>query len=193
LALQYRSYVGWMGGADYKILACLTALWSLGGLVALLAASIWGGIAVLFTRNRFSTFPGVTAMACGVALPFCRGGCLSSWGWQLGQNNSLTAIKQLLRFVDFVAVGFPNIYLNVYRIDVHVEVPEVDYEKLSSDRVGESSASIRERDQAARERQRVRFGRSDIVCNSDMRVAEVRKCVNSVNWMKREIALCGRR
>ena len=36
------------------------------------------------------------------------------------------------------------------RIDIHVEVPEVDYEKLSSDRVGESSASIRERVQAAR-------------------------------------------
>ena len=30
------------------------------------------------------------------------------------------------------------------RIDIHVEVPRVDYEKLSSDRLGESSASIRE-------------------------------------------------
>jgi magnesium chelatase family protein len=61
------------------------------------------------------------------------------------------------------------------RIDIHVEVPEVDYEKLSSDRVGESSASIRERVQAAREWQRVRFDGADIVCNSDMRVAEVRQ------------------
>jgi magnesium chelatase family protein len=61
------------------------------------------------------------------------------------------------------------------RIDIHVEVPEVDYEKLSSDRVGESSASIRRRVQAARERQRVRFEGTDIVCNSDMRVAEVRQ------------------
>ena len=61
------------------------------------------------------------------------------------------------------------------RIDIHVEVPEVDYEKLSSDRLGESSASIRERVQAARERQRVRFEGSDVVCNSDMRVAEVRQ------------------
>jgi len=31
------------------------------------------------------------------------------------------------------------------RIDIHIEVPRVDYEKLSSDRLGESSASIRER------------------------------------------------
>jgi magnesium chelatase family protein len=61
------------------------------------------------------------------------------------------------------------------RIDIHVEVPEVDYEKLSSDRVGESSVSIRRRVQAARERQRVRFEETDIICNSDMRVAEVRQ------------------
>ena len=61
------------------------------------------------------------------------------------------------------------------RIDIHIEVPRVDYEKLSSDRLGESSTSIRERVQAARERQRVRFDGMDIVCNSDMRVAEVRQ------------------
>ena len=54
------------------------------------------------------------------------------------------------------------------RIDIHVEVPRVNYEKLSSDRLGESSASIRER-------QRIRFEGSDIVCNSDMHVAEVRQ------------------
>ena len=50
------------------------------------------------------------------------------------------------------------------RIDIHIEVPRVDYEKLSSDRLGESSASIRERAQVARERQRVRFKGTDIVC-----------------------------
>jgi magnesium chelatase family protein len=61
------------------------------------------------------------------------------------------------------------------RIDIHIEVPRVDYEKLSNDRLGESSASIRERVQAARERQCIRFGGTDIVCNSDMRVAEVRQ------------------
>ena len=61
------------------------------------------------------------------------------------------------------------------RIDIHVEVPCVDYEKLSSDRIGESSASIRERVQEARERQRVRFEGLDMVCNSDMRVAEMRQ------------------
>lgn len=61
------------------------------------------------------------------------------------------------------------------RIDTHIEVPEVDYEKLSSDRTGESSASIRDRVQVARERQKTRFEGTDIICNSDMRVAEVRQ------------------
>jgi magnesium chelatase family protein len=31
------------------------------------------------------------------------------------------------------------------RIDIHIEVPAVDYEKLSSDRLGESSTDIRAR------------------------------------------------
>ncbi|HLA87343.1 MAG TPA: ATP-binding protein, partial [Anaerolineales bacterium] len=64
------------------------------------------------------------------------------------------------------------------RIDIHVEVPRVDYEKLSGDRVSESSESIRTRVQAARERQLTRFsnnGSSDIVCNADMRVGEIRQ------------------
>ncbi len=33
-------------------------------------------------------------------------------------------------------------------IDIHIEVPRVDYEKLSSDRVGETSEAIRKRVQA---------------------------------------------
>ena len=64
------------------------------------------------------------------------------------------------------------------RIDIHIEVPRVDYEKLSGDRVGESSESIRQRVQAARDIQSKRFssnGSSDIVCNADMRVGEIRQ------------------
>ena len=54
----------------------------------------------------------------------------------------------------------------------------MDYEKLSSDRVGETSASIQARVQAARDIQTRRFsnnGSSDIVCNADMRVGEIRQ------------------
>lgn len=37
------------------------------------------------------------------------------------------------------------------RIDIHIEVPQVDYEKLSEERLGETSASIRARVQAAQD------------------------------------------
>lgn len=43
------------------------------------------------------------------------------------------------------------------RIDIHIEVPRVDYEKLSGDRMGETSESIRKRVQAARNIQQSRF------------------------------------
>ena len=64
------------------------------------------------------------------------------------------------------------------RIDIHIEVPSVDYEKLSGDRLGETSKSIRKRVQAARDIQNKRFSNgeaTDIVCNADMRVGEIRK------------------
>ena len=62
------------------------------------------------------------------------------------------------------------------RIDIRIDVPRVEYEKLSSDTVGESSASIRERVEAARERQRVRFAENpNVTCNSEMGPAEIRQ------------------
>jgi len=44
--------------------------------------------------------------------------------------------------------------------DIHIEVPRVDYEKLSGDRMGETSESIRKRAQAARNVQQQRFAGS---------------------------------
>jgi magnesium chelatase family protein len=64
------------------------------------------------------------------------------------------------------------------RIDIHIEVPRVDHEKLSGGRLSESSETIRKRVQAAREIQRARFARlesHDIVCNADMRIGEIRQ------------------
>ena len=71
------------------------------------------------------------------------------------------------------------------RIDIHVEVPRVDYEKLSNDRFGERSASVQARVESAREIQRQRFHQDEdpqdarntqlLSCNSDMHPAEVRK------------------
>ena len=61
------------------------------------------------------------------------------------------------------------------RIDIHVEVPQVDYEKLSSDRLGEPSSAVRARVEAARERQRARFEGTSLSCNADMGPAEIRQ------------------
>jgi magnesium chelatase family protein len=61
------------------------------------------------------------------------------------------------------------------RIDIHVEVPRVDVEKLTADRLGEPSERIRARVEAARERQRSRFNHSDLACNADMGPGEVRR------------------
>ena len=60
------------------------------------------------------------------------------------------------------------------RIDIHVEVPRVDYEKLADKRKVEDSATIRARVQAARERQLQRFVGTKLTCNAEMGPAEVR-------------------
>lgn len=65
------------------------------------------------------------------------------------------------------------------RIDIHVEVPRVDYDKLMGSTRGETSADVRTRVEAARERQRARFhGMNSLYANSDMRVSEIQRfCV----------------
>lgn len=61
------------------------------------------------------------------------------------------------------------------RIDIHVEVPRVPFEKLSSDRTGETSAVVRARVEQARATQRERFKESTAQTNSDMGPAEIRQ------------------
>jgi magnesium chelatase family protein len=61
------------------------------------------------------------------------------------------------------------------RIDIHIEVPRVDYDKLSDERLGEPSARIQARVEAARERQRERFQGESLSTNADMGPAEIRQ------------------
>lgn len=65
------------------------------------------------------------------------------------------------------------------RIDIHIEVTPVPFEKLSEDRKGESSVEIRKRVTAAREIQTKRFEESDTVhYNAQMSTKQIRKhCV----------------
>jgi len=64
------------------------------------------------------------------------------------------------------------------RIDIHVSVPRVDYDKLSDQRSGEPSAVIRARVETARDRQRTRFARREgkpLYANADMRTADIKE------------------
>ncbi len=61
------------------------------------------------------------------------------------------------------------------RIDIHVQVPRVEYDKLSDSRLGEPSSVIRQRVEAARSIQRERLNENGLTCNADMRPAEVRR------------------
>ena len=54
------------------------------------------------------------------------------------------------------------------RIDLHVEVPAVNVDKLTKEDSNETSADIRRRVQAARNRQLKRFKNLKITCNSEM-------------------------
>ena len=61
------------------------------------------------------------------------------------------------------------------RIDIHIEVPSVDYDKLSDNRLGEPSATVQVRVETARDQQRERFDDTSLSCNADMGPAELRQ------------------
>jgi magnesium chelatase family protein len=61
------------------------------------------------------------------------------------------------------------------RIDLHVEVPTVPYDRLVERSQGEHSAAVRERVTAARDIQRARFPRSRSCTNARMSAADLRR------------------
>jgi magnesium chelatase family protein len=61
------------------------------------------------------------------------------------------------------------------RIDLHIEVPPVKFREIAGDRTGETSAQIRERVVAARQRQHHRFqSKPKITCNARMGPKELK-------------------
>ena len=64
------------------------------------------------------------------------------------------------------------------RIDIFVDVPHINYEKLTEDKTGESSDNVRARVKAAHEIQLERFQGTKLRCNADMTPKEVKEfCV----------------
>lgn len=60
------------------------------------------------------------------------------------------------------------------RIDMHVDVPRVDYDKLMGNQRAESSRDIRQRVENARQRQVQRFtDHPGLFANADMNVSEI--------------------
>ncbi len=70
--------------------------------------------------------------------------------------------------------GTPQKYLTkisgplLDRLDIHIEVPQVDFQRLSAEEKGESSAEIKKRVNKARAIQIKRFEGTDINCNAKM-------------------------
>lgn len=63
------------------------------------------------------------------------------------------------------------------RIDLHIEVPAVNFNDITSERLGEPSAQIRQRVIAARKRQQERFkAKPKITCNARMGSRELKAC-----------------
>ena len=61
------------------------------------------------------------------------------------------------------------------RIDLHIEVPAVKFRDITAEKTGETSAQIRERVVAARQRQQKRFAaKPKITCNARMGSRELK-------------------
>ena len=61
------------------------------------------------------------------------------------------------------------------RIDLHIDVPAIKYDKLASEKMGEDSQIVRARVQAARQLQQVRFKNDKIKTNSEMNLQQIKK------------------
>jgi magnesium chelatase family protein len=61
------------------------------------------------------------------------------------------------------------------RIDLHIEVPRVPFDKLTNVARSESSDAVRARIERAREQQRARLVELGMACNADMRPGEIRQ------------------
>jgi magnesium chelatase family protein len=61
------------------------------------------------------------------------------------------------------------------RVDIFVEVPRVDYEKLTDERLGEGSSEVQARVATTRLRQQERFRGTRLICNAEMTANHVRE------------------
>jgi len=61
------------------------------------------------------------------------------------------------------------------RIDLHIEIPPVKYDRLTSEKIGEESSSVKTRVELARQIQLNRFTNENIKTNSEMNLQQMKK------------------
>lgn len=87
--------------------------------------------------------------------------------WNDPEKECLCTASQILRYRKRISGPLLD------RIDMHIEVPRLKYEKLASEKVAEESKKIRSRTQKAREIQEKRFKEENFLCNSEMKPKEI--------------------
>lgn len=95
----------------------------------------------------------------------------------------LTSRKQACR----CGIGQIQKYLNKIsgpifdRIDIHLEIPQIEYKDLAGNELSESSAEIRRRIVRAREKQNLRFSDFNFSVNAEMNPREIKKFCKLTN------------
>jgi magnesium chelatase family protein len=80
------------------------------------------------------------------------------------------------------------------RIDIHVSVPRVDYDKLMGDARGEQSEQVRARVELARERQKARFAEMPgMFANADMSAGDIQQLCDLTDEARQLLELSVRR
>jgi len=122
------------------------------------------GVVTLSRAARTVTYPARFGLAA--ALNSCPCGF---HGDQSGRRTCLCTPQQISRYLAKISGPLLD------RIDLQVEVAALRGDEITSFEPGESSSSIRERVEAAREVQRERFRRTHIRCNAEMTTRHLRK------------------
>lgn len=114
----------------------------------------------LETREvTISRAAGTASYPCSIMLVAAMNPCPCGY-YGSTQKKCICSPKQVQRYLSRISGPLLD------RFDMHIDVDPVPYEALSSDKTPESSAEIRERVEAARERQKERFRGTGIHCNA---------------------------
>lgn len=114
----------------------------------------------LETREiTISRAAGTAVYPCGIMLVAAMNPCPCGY-YGSSQKKCTCSPKQVERYLSRISGPLLD------RFDMHVDVDPVIYEDLASREQAEPSAAIRERVEAARDRQKERFRGTDIYCNA---------------------------